>query len=265
MKTIIIPTTQNIELEYPVATFGERILAGLIDWLVFWVYFLVMLYLVNSSPQGSQSFTNYVSNLSAIIQLLLLPAVGYTLICESLFNGQTLGKFLMRMRTIRTDGASPTFSNYLIRWMLRFVDVWLSFLIFWLASGEFIPFIPGLVGLLTLGINKNNQRLGDLAAGTSVVKLKLVTTFGDTIFVETDQDYEVKFPEIQRLSDRDVSILKEVLDAGIKSSNPRLLQKLAHKVKEVAKIETKMPHRLFLQTLLQDYNHIYGRGQDSSL
>ncbi|MEM6807153.1 MAG: RDD family protein [Bacteroidota bacterium] len=259
MKTIIIPTTQNIELEYPVAGLGERMLAGLLDFIVYIVYTLLIVYLINTTPPANESLGEYWYNQNAIFQIFTLPAAGYTFLMEFLFNGQTLGKMIMRMRTIRLDGKSTTLSNYLIRWMLRIIDVWFSFYLISLLSGGFGFFIPGLIGLICIGVTKNNQRLGDLAAGTTVVKLKLVTTFGDTIFVETDQDYEIKFPEIERLSDRDVSILKEVLDAGIKSSNPRLLQKLADKVKAVTQIETDMPPREFLQTLLQDYNHIFGR------
>jgi len=259
MKTIIIPTTQNIELEYPVANMGERILAGLIDFILYWLYLFLILYLVNTTPMGDESLGDYWYKQNAIFQILTLPAAAYSLLMEFLFNGQTLGKMALKLRTIRVDGKSTTLSNYLIRWVLKMIDVWFSLYIFSIFGGGFGVFIPGVVGLIAIGVTKNNQRLGDIAAGTTVVKLKLVTTFGDTIFVETDQDYVVKFPEIERLSDRDVSILKEVLDAGIKSSNPRLLRKLSEKVKSVAKIQSDMPPRQFLQTLLQDYNHIFGR------
>lgn len=99
--------------------------------------------------------------------------------------------------------------------------------------------------------------MGDLTAGTSVVKLKLVADFSDTIFMETDQSYEVQFPQIASLSDRDVSILKEVLDAGLRQENSALLNKLADKVKAVTGVESDSDSREFLTTVLRDYNYLY--------
>lgn len=246
MNTIIIPTTQNIELEYPVAHLGDRIVAGIIDTAVLFTYIIIWNWFLTEYGEYS-SFEDYTSSTVSILSFL--PAAFYSLWTELFFNGRTLGKLIMKTRTIRTDGAPPTISNYLIRWILKLVDVWLSVMIL----------IPGIVGMITILINKKGQRLGDLAAGTTVIKLKLVTTFGDTIFMHTGEDYEVVFPEIQTLSDRDVSILKEVLDAGVKSSNPMLLDKLATKVKEVAGITSTMSDRAFLETILRDYNHVYGR------
>ena len=251
MNTIIIPTTQNIELEYPVANVGDRILAGIVDLLVLVVYVFLWAQILSSYVEHSHdSWQDYTTDTIWIIAML--PAMFYTLFCEVFFSGQTLGKRLVNMKTIRVDGSPPTISNYMIRWALRVVDVWLS-----------ISFLlmPGIIGVITLSVNKKGQRLGDLAAGTAVIKQKLVTTFGDTIFIDTGENYEVIYPEIQNLSDRDVSILKEVLDAGVKSSNPKLLEKLANKVKEVASIEDNSSPQKFLETVLKDYNHVYGRDE----
>lgn len=232
MNTIVIPTAQNIELEYPQAGIGARALATIIDLAVLFGYMLILNILGYS-----------ISTEDEIMLTFMIPVMVYSIVCESIFNGQTLGKFVMKTRVISMDGASPTFSQYVLRWILRLLDIWI---------------LTGLVGLVTMAINKNGQRLGDIIAGTTVIKLKLVTHFGDTIFMETNENYQVVFPQIRNLSDRDVSILKEVLDAGLKSSNPEILEKLSRKVQEVAEIETNMRAAVFLETVLLDYNHLYG-------
>lgn len=248
MNTISIPTTQHIELEYPIAGIGDRLLAGLIDLLVVGLYAGSWAYLLINYDQvsGEELFEGEVS---VVWILLLLPINLYTLLCEWLFDGRTLGKWIMKTRTIGLNGAAPTLSQYLLRWIFRLIDVWLS-------AGVLLP---GLVGLIAMGINRKGQRLGDLIAGTTVIKLKLVTTFMDTIYIKTEENYQVQFPEIANLSDRDVSILKEVLDAGIKSKNPQLIARLADKVKEVGQIQSDMQPLPFLETVLQDYNHLFSK------
>jgi uncharacterized RDD family membrane protein YckC len=247
MNTIIIPTTQNIELEYPVANVGDRIVAGLVDLLILFAYWMFWNFVLEEGFWGEVFATEDVNQTTQTIGILvLLPAVFYSAVCEILMDGQTFGKKLTKTRTIRLDGASPTLSQYLLRWALRLVDVWL------------VGF-PGIIGMITMGINKKGQRLGDLLAGTTVIKLKLVTSFMDTMYVETGDAYELVFSEISRLRDRDVAILKEVLDVALKSDNPSLLAKLADKIKTVTEIQSDLPPRKFLETVLSDYNHYYGK------
>ena len=254
MNTIIIPTTQNIELEYPVAGLLTRFLAALIDMVVivaylwFW-YWIMNKYFTEGFLSKAISFDEAYYTQQTILILMMMPVTFYSVICEVFFNGQTLGKRILNIRSIRLDGAAPTISQYALRWAMRLIDIWLSTAIL----------LPGLVGVVVMLVNKKGQRLGDLLAGTTVIKLKLVTTFMDTIFVDTAENYELKFPQITKLRDRDVSILKEVLDVGIKNQNPELLIKLARKVQAVTGIETKMGARQFLETVMQDYNHYYGR------
>lgn len=247
MNTIIIPTTQNIELEYPVAQLGDRIVSGLIDIGVLFLYVFIWGKLIDRYNYHSE-WKEYLTDTISIISLL--PAISYSLWCEFLFDGQTLGKKIMKLQTIRTDGAPATLSAYLLRWMLRIVDVWMS---------SSLVLLPGVIGMIVISVNKKGQRVGDIVAGTSVIKLQLVTTFGDTMFMETAEDYQVIFPEIKNLSDRDVSILKEVFDLGIKNFDPELLEKLANKVKQVSGIHTTMTDKQFLETVLRDYNHVFGK------
>ncbi len=244
MNTIIIPTSQNIELEYPVANPGDRLLSGIIDLAVVvgysWVWFTIL-----DRYQSYDDFGGYASDV--MYQLAVLPAMTYSLWTEIWFQGQTLGKRLLNLRTIRLDGASPGFSEFGLRWLLKIVDVWMTAVIL----------LPGLPGMIAMIVGKKGQRLGDLSAGTSVVKLRLVTAFSDTIFVETEEDYKVSFPEVSRLSDRDISILKEVMDAGNKNQNEALLLRLSAKVRTVTGIETEMAPGPFLTSVLKDYNFLF--------
>lgn len=74
-----------------------------------------------------------------------------------MFNhGQSFGKKLINIRVVKVDGSTPSIGSYLLRWLLFPIDG---------------PITSGL-GLLVVLLNKNNQRLGDLAAGTMVIKEK---------------------------------------------------------------------------------------------
>ncbi|MEM6765155.1 MAG: RDD family protein [Bacteroidota bacterium] len=236
MATIIVPTTQQIELEYPVANLGERMAAGFIDLLIIMGYGLIWILMDIDFDDTT-------------LALLFIPIYFYSFVCELLFNGRTVGKLILGLQVIRLDGAPPTVSAYLLRWMLRLVDVWLGSLLL----------LPGLPGVVTMAVNKKGQRLGDIVAATTVIKLKLVVTFGDTIFRDTKDDYQVKYPSIESLTDRDMRILKEVLDAGLKSKNPMLIGKLSDRVAQVLDVEKPIDSLHFLETVLTDYNHVYGR------
>ena len=236
MKTIIIPTTQNVELEYPIADIGDRILAFFVDFLIQVGYFILVYMFIDEF---------HLNPSTGWIIIIILPAALYSLISEIALNGQSVGKRVRKLKVIRFDGSPPSLGDYFLRWLFRIIDVFTMY---------------GLVAVFTISINKKGQRLGDLAAGTTVIKQKLVADFDDTIFRDLGESYEVKFPQIQSLSDRDMSILKEVLDAGLKSNNPEIIQRLAHKVKTVADIKTDMQDTVFLEYVLKDYNYLYGKG-----
>lgn len=234
MRTISIPTTQNIELEYPIATPGDRTIAYLIDLLIQGGYLFGANYLLDGA------------NLSTGATILIaMPALLYSLITEVTFGGQTIGKKLRKMRVIRQDGSAPAFTDYFLRWVFGILD----------TVGTW-----GLLAFITTSMNKRGQRVGDMIAGTTVVKLELVTHFDDTIFRDLDESYVPTFTEVQLLSDKDLAILQEVLEAGNRANNPEIIDRLARKIKDVTGVKSNLNNYQFLELVLKDYNYLYGKG-----
>ncbi|MEJ2495727.1 MAG: hypothetical protein P8Y79_15525 [Ignavibacteriaceae bacterium] len=102
--------------------------------------------------------------------------------------------------------------------------------------------------------------LGDLAASTTVVKLKAEAKLEDTIFKLTPENYQVRFPQVNSLTDKDIAIVKEVLDLAIQSPDVRTYEKILSKTKSAiekkARINSNLRTRTFLNIVLEDYNYL---------
>lgn len=235
MENIRIQTTQNVRIDQELATLGDRTLAYLIDTLIMVVWFLVMF-------EFRDSFGSVYEQESQILWLfvLLLPMALYHLLFEVLANGQSVGKMVMKIRVIRTDGAQPTLGNFLIRWLMRIV--------------EFTVF-RGLA-LLAFLIIGNGQRLGDMFAGTTVIRTRRRLTLQDTVIKEIDPTYIPSYPQARNLTNRDVEVIKEALVFGQKNKNYLILAEAFAKVQQVLGLEDKsIPHIQFLETLVKDFNY----------
>lgn len=234
MDNIKIQTTQNVDIEYELASVGDRILSSLLDYLFFIIYFIVFGFIGNATGGFYNSIT--------FIIVLLLPVLLYDLYCEIIFQGKSLGKMIMKIKVVKLDGTQASIGSYFLRWLLRIIDT--------------VIFSPG-VALLVLVLNEKGQRLGDMSAGTTVVKLKQKVTLHDTILVQQQKpDYSPVFSQVTRLSDSDIAIIKEVLMMAWRTHNNDALQKLSSKTKEVMGISTSMPDMQFLNTVLQDYSNL---------
>lgn len=236
MRTIIFPTAQNIELEYPVAAIWERALARLIDVLL-QIGYIFLLIKIQEEARFTFSQNTFI--------MLLLPVFLYTLGSEILFSGQTLGKKIRNLRVIRKDGSAPTWSDLFIRWVFFIIEGPASFF--------------GMVAFVFLAATQKGQRLGDLAAGTVVIKEELVVDFDDTMFRNISEQYELRFPQIEMLSDKDIAILNNIFADGLKNKNLEMLARLSTKVKTVTGIETQLSDETFLEIVLRDYNYLYGK------
>ena len=104
MNTIRINTTQNIELEYELAGVGERIVAWLIDATIFIAYFIAVVSILSSLS----TIDNFISKNPWLTIFLLVPFIFYNLFCDIVFNGQTMGKKVMKIKVISLNGNQPT-------------------------------------------------------------------------------------------------------------------------------------------------------------
>lgn len=249
MKTIQIPTHLSISLDYPLAEWGRRLGGFLLDWLVKFIYIFLLVWFI-----GSLSF-----EVPTLLYLLLFsPVFLYSFLMERFFKGQTLGKMVTKTRVISTTGAAASPFQLLTRWLFNMVDVWAIILLSTMNSSFSALMIFGpLVGGVVIMITQYNQRVGDLAASTYVVSSEESSVdLQNTVFkyANEKQSYEPTYPQIMKLSDRDITKIQRLLDKGDLSQNEEMLDKLADHVKKVLKIETDEHAIIFLRKLLADYN-----------
>ena len=254
MSIIQIPTNFNIDIEFEIAEFHKRLLAYLIDLVILILYMLGMLYIMVGSLQIEEDY------IGMLILVVMVPLLFYSLLTELWMNGQTIGKKILRIRVISLDGGEANLAQYLTRWFLRFYE-WgfIMFFFFYgsLSLGFMILFIGGVASVIIISVNAKNQRLGDMAAGTVVVNTRSALTLADTVFMQIDtSSYKVMFPQVMRLSDRDINTIKGVLTQAGKRNNYDMCNRVAMKIKEVLQINSDMHVDQFLEKMLADYNYL---------
>ena len=241
MEKIKIPTSFNIELDFETPEFHKRLFAWLIDLAILFAYYIISTSVVqyfSSSHKYSDKDMPFLYNISAVQLLFFVPILTYHLFFELVMNGQSIGKKLIGIKVIGEDGGRPALHQYLIRWLTRPFEV----------------FSFGLIGLLTVILSKKNQRLGDMAAGTLVIKSKIQTDIDDTVFFELEDTYKPRFPAVMRLSDRDMNTIKNVLSNSQRNSSYDVATRLSEKIRTVLNITEYVEPKEFLEILLKDYN-----------
>lgn len=241
MNTLNITTAQNIDLEYELASVGERITGYIIDWLIIIAY-----YILTFATVGFSALSRLYSGFGWLVLVITIPPFFYDVLCESLLNGQSLGKKAMGIRVISLSGEQPTFGQYLIRWVFRFIDFTL---------------LSGLTALLSVLITQKKQRLGDLVAGTTLVKTNSGTGLAQTIYEPTENNgYQVTYPEVINLKDSDIQLIKEVLSNLRQTGNTVLALQAQHKIEQRLHIMSRFPDsETFLHVIIADYNYVTSR------
>ena len=198
-----IVTGQYVRIHQTPASVGERMLAQIIDWVIQLGYIVLWVYI---SP--------HLSTLQAIL-LVVLPVMFYCPLCEIFTGGQTLGKRLVKLRVIMADGTLPSPTAYLLRWLLM------------IADGPLL----GCIGVLVMILNRNNQRFGDMAAGTLVVKLRSYSKIQVSLdeYDYLTEGYRPSYPQASDLSLEQVDIICRTLDTG----TPERITQLSQKVQQL--------------------------------
>ncbi|MBG9377974.1 RDD family protein [Panacibacter sp. DH6] len=242
MAIISITTTQNIELEYELASLGDRIIASIVDDIIKIAYVVILLMVLGISADS------FGEGGIVFFLLLMLPAALYSLLSEVFLNGQSVGKKVMAIKVISLNGNQPTFSQYLIRWIFRLIDLLM---------------FSGLIAVVVVAATKKHQRIGDLVAGTTLVKTKARTGIEQTLYVPTvDTSYIVTYPEVVNLKDSDMQLIKEVMINVRKSGNNILAWQTTEKLENILHVKNQYDDPMnFLYVLLSDYNHLASKEQ----
>ena len=238
MTKIKITTTQNIDIEYELATVFERIVAWLID------FFVIIAYLLIAATISGMLFDRRDLNYGFLG--LATPVLLYHFLSEWLLNGRSLGKMAMRLKVVRLDGSPPHVGNYLIRWVFRLID-----------CDPF--FFYGSFGIGAITMNAKGQRFGDLMAGTTVIKMERQISMSDTMFTETHDGYQLVYPQVSRLSDTDVNTLTDVLRLYQRERNVKLLNITANRVCHILSVNParNQDAETFIRHIIYDYNHAH--------
>jgi uncharacterized RDD family membrane protein YckC len=153
-----IDTPENVVFGYEIAGIGSRFLAALVDSFLIAILLilsnLTLLFLLANLITGEE-ITQGAAWVLALFGLVSFGFLwGYYIFFELLWNGQSPGKRWLGLRVLCTDGTPIGISEAIIRNLIRIVD--------------FLPAYYG-VGVVTMFLNQQARRLGDLAAGTLVV------------------------------------------------------------------------------------------------
>ena len=233
MHSIQVRTAQNVFIHYPVASAGERIGGYLIDRLILIVYTFAIVAL----------FSNISMNTIWVwIVVLVMPWLLYSVLFEIFMNAQTPGKRLLNMQVVRLDGSRASVGDFVLRWIF--------------ALFEF-SFLNGAIALICVAAGAKGQRLGDMVAGTSVIKLaeqKEVT--GKEVFVTAEENYAPTFHNAADLTPNDIELIQRALEVNRDLGNSRPMLSITEKIKSQLGIQTDLPPVKFLYTLIKDYNHL---------
>ena len=236
MESIDILTGQNVIIRYQSATILQRAGALLLDYFFIIAYFFFLFLMWTTVMEES-----YSDEIIILFFLLWLPALGYHFILESMLGGKTPGKMIVKIKVTKSDGSIPGIGSYFLRWILSPIDL----------------FLWGSVGTLFILLSKNHQRLGDMAAGTIVVKTDPSLTFDlDESYYEFSDNYEPAFFHVNRLTDGQIAFITNLLiEPKNKNAVSNSITELANKVKEILTVESNLDDRKFLETIVRDYNY----------
>jgi len=217
-ETLIIETPERVPLEFALASIGNRFLAVAIDHFIqYFAIFIIAWIFLSLVASGASLIDDPAAALAEmpkwtvaiLIFGLFLIFVGYFIFFEWLWNGQTPGKRLMKLRVIREDGRPVTLWEAIARNLLRIGDA---------VPGFFIPVYS--IGLITIFLNNRDQRLGDIFAGTVVIRERadeapsfsqtFLERVADTAFSRVQKRIDFK-ADVSKITDGEIEVVESFL------------------------------------------------------
>lgn len=233
MDKFQIETAQNVNIVQNAAGVGERILAFLIDLLILIAYAIIVSVIF--------SWIDVSSDFDWVIGMTIgLPIFLYHLLWEMFWDGRSPGKAAMKLRVVKLDGSKPAFSNYLIRWLMRIIDITIT---------------SGALALVTILLNGRGQRLGDLAATTTVITEKKTINFSQTLLMDIPDSYVPTYPQVTVFTDNEMQTIKNIFTDAKRNGNHKVILKLSGRVSKVMEITVEGTPIAFIDTVIKDYNY----------
>lgn len=240
--TLRVTTPDNVGIGYDVAGLGSRMIAQLIDTLIVGAVLFVVLIFVGALFTTNGSSDQAVLVGVAIFGVVILVYVAYFAVCELLTGGRTPGKSAGGLRVLDISGSAPTAIQLLVRNLARFIDV-----------------IFG-VGVVVMFCSRHSRRIGDLLAGTVVVRVRPQTSFAAVV---TPPPVMLRTPDagppieaIEGLGERELAALRTFLSrAGLEPAlRARLAAQLSARLLDRLQLPADAPERqwspeLFLERL----------------
>jgi len=171
---LVVETPEQIGIDFEIAGVGSRMLAAIVDALIMSILLIVAtvapFLLIASAREAAETMAENVTSQNHIfrnVNALGLAVVflsyfavqwGYYIVAELLTDGRSPGKRALGLRVVRVDGFPIGFAETVVRNLVRIVDI--------------VPGVYG-IGLLSMMTGRKTQRLGDVAAGTIVIKEKV--------------------------------------------------------------------------------------------
>ncbi len=182
-------TPEGLVIEITLAGVGSRFAAAIIDTAI--QFGVVLAILLGVSIIGNE--------VGAAIGFLasFVWFFGYDVVFETRASGRTIGKRATGLRVVKADGRPVDFRSSAIRNLLRLIDA-----------------LPGLylVGIITVFVSKNNQRLGDLAAGTVVMRERKGEVKTEPFRAEQFYDDDLETWDVSRVTATDVAAVRQFLE-----------------------------------------------------
>ncbi len=232
MENVSINTSQNVQINYKLAGLSDRIFAFLIDIVVMGsITFLLVLILASTGVADQSPF---------LMIIAVMPAFFYHLILEITMEGQSIGKKVLGIRVVKLDGTEATIGGYILRWLIWPIDISLY----------------GGIAILCIAIGGKGQRLGDMAAGTTVIKLQTTGFLKSHTLGTLNEQYIPVFTNADQLPGQYIELIQKAIKAKLDMLDEKPVALIARKTKERLEISTDMPDLKFLHTILKDYHYL---------